>query len=162
MRKWINLFEQQGYRDLTDFNLTTEKNVNVSKQELTSLEGSPNKVNDTFDCSYNNLVTLEGGPEIVGNDFFCMYNNLTSLEGAPEKIGGSFDCRGNTNLKPAGMAPILFSYIGGEFRSDYPEADEMINGYLPLFREYNNDPNDINHYSVSKRYLDIENALKKM
>ena len=60
--------------------------------QLTSLEGCPEKVGGDFYCYYNNITSLEGCPEKVGGDFDCGYNQLTSLEGCPKKVGGSFDC----------------------------------------------------------------------
>ena len=56
---------------------------------LTSLEGSPEKVEGDFSCYNNSLTSLEGAPEKVGGNFFCHNNSLTSLEGAPKEIGGN-------------------------------------------------------------------------
>ena len=60
--------------------------------QLTSLEGAPKEVGGYFDCRDNQLTSLEGAPKEVGGDFDCSDNQLTSLEGAPEKVGGNFDC----------------------------------------------------------------------
>lgn len=54
-----------------------------------------NKVTGNFICGINNLTSLEGCPEKVGSDFDCSNNNLTSLKGCPKEVGGNFDCRGN-------------------------------------------------------------------
>ena len=48
-----------------------------------------------FDCRFNDLTSLEGCPEKVAGFFDCGDNKLTSLEGAPKEIGGNFYCRGN-------------------------------------------------------------------
>jgi hypothetical protein len=63
--------------------------------ELTSLEGSPIKVDDDFYCSNNQLKSLKGSPESVGGNFLCNNNQLTSLEGVSKHIGGLFYCDNN-------------------------------------------------------------------
>ncbi len=71
--------------------------------QLTSLEGAPQKVGGDFGCSENKLTSLKGAPKKVGGSFNCSRNQLTSLEGAPQKVGGSFYCNDNqlTSLKGA-------------------------------------------------------------
>lgn len=64
--------------------------------QLTSLEGSPEKVELDFDCSFNQLKTLKGSPEKIGRIFDCSRNNLTNLKYAPTKILG--DCDVSSNL----------------------------------------------------------------
>ena len=83
---------------------------------LTSLEGAPNRVGGDFVCNNNQLTSLEGAPTSVGGDFYCFNNKLTSLEGggfycsnnqltslegAPSQVGGGFYCHNNnlTSLK---------------------------------------------------------------
>ena len=63
--------------------------------KLTTLEGAPNSVDGNFNCSYNNLTTLEGAPNNVGASFYCNDNKLTTLEGAPNNVGASFYCNDN-------------------------------------------------------------------
>jgi hypothetical protein len=65
------------------------------KNKLTSLEGAPKKVGGDFKCDYNKLTTLEGGPEKVGGSFYCYDNQLTSLKGAPKEVGKEFYCSSN-------------------------------------------------------------------
>ncbi len=65
------------------------------KNELTSLEGSPESVRGSFDCSSNNLTSLEGSPKEVCGAFYCSSNNLTSLKGSPEIVYGTIYCGGN-------------------------------------------------------------------
>jgi hypothetical protein len=69
--------------------------------QLTTLEGSPEYVGAHFSCQNNLLITLLGSPEFVGFDFDCYSNQLTTLEGAPESVGGDFNCTDNklTTLK---------------------------------------------------------------
>ena len=61
-----------------------------SHNNLTSLEGAPEKVGGHFWCSDNQLTSLKGAPKKVGRNFWCDYNKLTTLEGAPEEIDGDF------------------------------------------------------------------------
>ena len=58
-------------------------NFYCHNNQLTSLEGAPEKVGGNFYCSYNQLTSLEGAPREVGRGFYCHRNQLTSLEGAP-------------------------------------------------------------------------------
>ena len=78
-------------------------NIYCAKNQLTSLEGSPEKVDGNFDCSINQLTTLNGAPKKVGGDFNCYNNQLTTLEGAPREVNGYFDCTKNqlTSLEGA-------------------------------------------------------------
>ena len=41
-----------------------------------------------FYCSHNDLTSLEGSPNRVGESFSCTNNPLVSLKGMPEYIGG--------------------------------------------------------------------------
>ncbi len=79
------------------------KDINLNNNKLTSLNGMPDKVNGYFSCSGNKLTTLEGGPKKVNGGFDCRDNQLTTLEGGPEKVGESYICAGNmlSNLKGA-------------------------------------------------------------
>src|SRR3990167_705243 len=63
--------------------------------QLTSLNGAPQKVGGTFSCHSNQLTSLEGAPQEVGGTFYCGSNQLTSLNGAPQKVGESFYCDNN-------------------------------------------------------------------
>jgi hypothetical protein len=65
---------------------------NCSDNQLTSLEGAPQKVGWYFICSNNELTSLEGAPQKVGRGFECSNNSLTSLVGAPQEVGGYFNC----------------------------------------------------------------------
>ena len=58
-------------------------NFYCSSNQLTSLEGAPEKVDGDFSCHSNQLTSLEGAPREVKGDFDCSYNQLTSLKGAP-------------------------------------------------------------------------------
>jgi len=82
--------------------------------QLTSLEGSPQKVGGEFDCSRNKLTSLEGSPQKVGN-FICSDNNLITLEGCPESVSGWFSCSRN---KLTSLVYISKSIGGGIIFSD--------------------------------------------
>jgi len=89
-------------------------NFSCSVNDLTTLEGAPQKVGRGFYCYRNGLTTLEGAPQTVGGDFWCNGNVLTTLKGAPQEVGGDFWCYVNklTSLEGAPQT------IGGEFYSD--------------------------------------------
>jgi len=78
-----------------------------SFNNLTSLEGAPQKVGGHFNCNNNQLTTLEGAPQKVGGHFICNNNQLTSLEGAPQKVGGDFSCRGNNLTTLEGVPNVV-------------------------------------------------------
>ena len=63
--------------------------------QLTSLVGAPREVRGVFSCGNNLLTSLKGAPQEVGCGFYCNDNLLTSLVGAPREIGDGFYCRGN-------------------------------------------------------------------
>jgi hypothetical protein len=50
---------------------------------LTTLEGAPHTVGDTFMCSANKLTTLEHGPQKVSYGYVIGTNPLINLEGFP-------------------------------------------------------------------------------
>ena len=52
-------------------------------------------INGHFFCSNNNLTSLDGAPNTVDEDFYCGDNKLTSLTGAPKTVGGDFYCDNN-------------------------------------------------------------------
>jgi len=63
-----------------------------TKHDLTTLEGSPERVGDDFSCVGNNLSNLEGGPKIVKGSYDCFANPLTSFKGIPDTVEGEFWC----------------------------------------------------------------------
>ena len=132
--------------DLSDIGLTELPDLSevvvkgdfyCSDNQLTSLEGSPQKVDGDFICSCNKLTSLEGAPQRVGGGFYCSINQLTSLEGAPKEVGGKFDCSYNqlTSLEGAPQT------VGGDFNcyenrlTTLEGAPQSVGGY---FRCYNN------------------------
>ncbi len=79
--------------------------------QLTTLEGAPQKVGGHFYCSYNQLTTLKGAPKRVGRDFHCENNQLTSLEGAPREVRWDFNCNDNQLTTLEGAPQV----VGGGF-----------------------------------------------
>lgn len=57
------------------------------------------KVEDRFNCGYNDLEDLNGCPEYVGESFHCSGNKLKSLEGIPKFVGGNFWLKYNRGKK---------------------------------------------------------------
>ena len=79
---------------------------------LTSLEGCPEKVDGDFYCHYNQLTSLKGCPKEVSSDFYCYHNKLTSLEGCPKKVGSNFYCSYNqlTSLEGCSDARGIYCF----------------------------------------------------
>jgi len=85
-----------------------------SHNQLTSLQGAPERVEGCFDCSHNQVTSLEGSPEEVGLYFDCSHNQLTTLRGCPEKLGEVLYCYDNPvyfthkdiELAKQGKAPL--------------------------------------------------------
>ena len=75
-------------------------NMDISYNNLTSLEGCPDIISGSFNCSRNKLKSLSDGPKLVDGDYNCRTNQLTSLRFTPEHITGAFRCDHNqlTNL----------------------------------------------------------------
>ena len=122
------LVDVQGSFDCFDLRLKSFRGISFghvsgyfgcSGNQLTSLEGSPQKVNGDFHCSNSQLTSLKGGPQKVGGDFYCYQNRLTSLEGSPQTVGGNFHCYNNqlTSLEGAPQTVGRFFYCD-EFRLD--------------------------------------------
>ena len=71
------------------FEYTRGGELDISGQQLDSLEGCPQHITGSFDCSGNNLSNLVGGPQIVDGDYNCDENyNLTDLTGCASHITG--------------------------------------------------------------------------
>jgi hypothetical protein len=76
------------------------ESYDCSDCELTTLEGSPKKVNGDFNCQNNQLTTLEGSPEEVNGTFNCQNNSLRTLKGVTKEIGDDYYI-GDNQLLPA-------------------------------------------------------------
>ena len=73
---------------------------------FTSLEGCPQKVGGTFDCSHNKLTSLIGSPQKVKGNFICINNQIERLDGCPQEVGGTFDCSRNYEVKSLIGGPV--------------------------------------------------------
>jgi len=89
---------------------------------LTSLEGAPQKVGGDFRCHDNKLTSLVGAPQEVEGDFSCSYNKLTSLEGAPQVVEGSFDCSHNSLTSLVGAPQV----VEGSFYCHYNSLTSLV------------------------------------
>jgi hypothetical protein len=69
---------------------TVTGGFSCSGNELTTLEGAPQTVEEGFYCAHNQLTTLVGAPQTVGGNFWCFSNPLTTLEGAPRTVEENF------------------------------------------------------------------------
>ncbi len=100
--------------------------------QLTTLEGAPQRVGGGFSCSDNQLTTLEGAPQKVGWDFYCNNNQLTSLEGAPREVEGDFRCDNNqlTSLVGAPQRVRLIFYCYGN-----PVSNETLKRIFSLMKK---------------------------
>ena len=102
-------------------------NVNLSNLHLTELfDLSDVEVTGDFSCSKNDLTSLEGSPHTVGGNYYCHNNHLTSLEGSPHTVGGDYDCDKNP-LKSLKGIP---KYIGGKFFIDIRLKDNFTENYI--------------------------------
>ena len=92
-----------------------------SYNQLTSLQGAPEKVGEDFLSNGNQLTSLQGAPKEVGGNFYCNNNQLTSLEGAPEKVEGDFRCHKNQLISLQG-AP---KEVGEDFDCSYNQLTSL-------------------------------------
>jgi len=61
----------------------------VVLNKLTSLVGSPYRVNSNYECDANPIENFVGGPKFVGRNFYAVsLPNLKSIEGLPHVIEG--------------------------------------------------------------------------
>lgn len=107
--------DKDGDIDCSNNKLTTLKgspqkidgNFKCNNNKLTTLKGSPKKIGRDFDCSNNQLTTLEYSPQEIGRDFDCSFNNLTTLKGSPQRVDRNFNCSGNKLTTLEGSPQIV-------------------------------------------------------
>ncbi len=104
-------YDIRNYTINPDGSIDVDSNVDLSEKGLTKLPLKFGKVTGSFYCYRNQLTTLEGSPNEVSGGFYCRNNNLTTLEGAPKEVGGNFYC-GNNQLISLEGGP---NYVGGDF-----------------------------------------------
>ncbi len=69
--------------------------MDISRNYLESLRGTPKYINGMFNCADNNLDTLEHGPLIVNGNYVAFKNKLKSLKHIAVKIGGRMEVSNN-------------------------------------------------------------------
>jgi len=166
-------FNCQGQR-LTDFKGVRFGEVSGSfychRNQLTSLEGAPQRVGVSFNCSDNQLTSLKGAPESVNGYkydgyFYCSDNQLTSLEGAPEVIEGNFHCFENrlTSLKGAPRT------IGGNFNFTYNKLTSLEGAPQTVYANIYCTGKPISSYTIlgvlrmmSDEQIPLEQAVSKL
>lgn len=127
--------------------------LKASECKLRNLQDAPKKVHN-MDVSYNEIVSLDGCPQEVEGDFDCSGNYLRSLHGGPLKVHGDFDCTENRLMSLDG-AP---AYVGGEvkvkadcFDKRCRISDSQVDAYLEFLKHPTPDHiDDTGHYVESK------------
>ena len=103
-----------------------------SNNQLTSLEGAPQEVGASFYCHKNRLTTLEGAPQNVVKSFRCDNNQLTTLEGAPQEVGGGFYCSNNQLTSLEGSPQEVG---GGFYCENNPVSEEALKSIFSLMKK---------------------------
>ena len=89
-----------------------DDDLDISDQNLTSLEGCPKIIRGDFRCGNNSLQSLVGGPERVEGSYYCGRNLLQSLDGIASYIDGHLTFENNPIESIAGIHKKI-SYLGG-------------------------------------------------
>lgn len=112
----MTTFKDTSYGDMTG--QTTKEYIKCNFNALTSLEGAPEVVENTFACSSNRLTSLLHGPKYVSRDYWANSNDLVSLEGGPLSVRGTFTIRDNpTLLKPLDQI-VKYNIRAKEYKTD--------------------------------------------
>ena len=80
------IFEIKNYTINPDGSIDVNGDVELGVYKLDKIPLKFNNVSGYFNISYNNITSLEGCPKYIGETFYCSYNKLTSLEYFPNKI----------------------------------------------------------------------------
>ena len=99
----------ENYTINSDGSIDVNENVDLFDKRLIKLPLKFNKVNGFINFSSNRLTSLEGSPIEINNSFWCNFNRLTSFEFAPKIIRGGFDCE-NNNIKTFEHFPSYIKY----------------------------------------------------
>lgn len=94
-KKWLDKMGVENYTINEDLTVDVDVNVDLRHKKLEKIPVKFGKVGGSFSCRNNQLTSLEGCPEKIVGDFGCSYNQLTSLEGIPKSVGGDFLCYEN-------------------------------------------------------------------
>ena len=90
--------KEYGIKNYTinpDGSIDVDGNVELGVYKLDKIPLKFNNVSGYFNISYNNITSLEGCPKYIGETFYCNYNKLTSLEYFPNKIKHEILLKGN-------------------------------------------------------------------
>jgi hypothetical protein len=123
-------YEIKNYTINFDGSVSVDGDVGLGYKGLTELPIRFKEVSGFFLCWNNNLTSLEGCPERVGEHFGCWNNSLTSLEGCPKYINGNFWCENNKIYTFEGIPD--FTHIGGDFHCQ----GNLVNNIWELFRDH--------------------------
>lgn len=96
--------------------------------KLTSLEGSPHTVMQTFNVAANQLTDLSHGPRVVFSIYQASGNYLRSLVGFPDHVGHSFTCQWNPDL-PVLQAVMVKDFELDSVPSSKKQLQEIIHKY---------------------------------
>jgi hypothetical protein len=104
----------KNYTINSDGSVSVDDRVDLVGKGLTKLPVKFKEVSGNFWCAYNNLTSLEGCPERVGGELWCDKNNLIDLKGASKYIdNGHFYCRNNSIYTFEGVPDFI--HIDGDF-----------------------------------------------
>ncbi len=128
-----------------------EMGLNEIPEELKSI-GSY-QVDGTFDISYNNISNLDGSPEIVYGDCFLSHNNLKTLSNAPH-TNENFYCSNNELVSLKGC-PKKVKY----FNCSNNDLMTLEDGPKYVVKDYivKNNPGDFTEKDVANNTLVLGN-----
>ena len=135
IEEWLNKYHIKNYELIADdkygYVVNVDSNVDLTGDDLKSIDVKFNIIKGYFDCSCNRLQSLVGCPEIVNGTFYCYYNNLKSLDGCPKLVKGNLWCN-NNELNMEGLKYL----INSEIKDNYINLNG--NKELVEFQEMNN------------------------
>ncbi len=154
IRQWLESKDIENYIISEDFHVTVHGDVNlegklttdklpikfevvdgyfnISNNNLTSLEGSPNKVGKDFNCSNNKISSLFGSPQVVG-DFDCSFNELSKdLSYGPKEVYGYYNCSNNrlTSIEGAPRSIVEYFNCSNNLISSLKGGPKYVDGYF--------------------------------
>ena len=92
-----NKYNIKKYSINPDGSIDVDGNVELGVYKLDKIPLKFNNVSGYFNISYNNITSLEGCPKYIGETFYCNSNKLTSLEYFPNKINTNTNIYMNNN-----------------------------------------------------------------
>jgi hypothetical protein len=123
-------YEIKNYTINSDLSVSVDDGVYLNGKGLTKLPVKFKEVSGHFWCYNNDLTSLEGCPERVNYWFWCYNNDLTSLEGCPKYVNGSFACNNNNIYTFEGIPD--YTHIGGNFWC----AGNLVDNIWLLFQDH--------------------------